>query len=478
MRVSALILTFSLTLSLGVGAAETLPEPVRAALARSGLPEDAVAIWIQPVEASRPSWRYRAEEAMNPASVMKLVTAWAALDSLGPAFTWSTRIAGSSAPGATGRLEGNLYLIGGGDPLLTYDRLSRLLRQVRGLGISEITGDLVLDDSLFTLPPHDPNAFDGRGDRPYNAGPSALVLNFNAIRLTLLTRPGHPRPWIASDPPLSRIPLVNEVRQEPGPCGEWDDELTASIEPGAAGQDRLTVRGRWRTECQRKDWHLAPLPATRFSPALVGALWEELGGRLTGRVRFGKTPTNTFPLFEEKSPPLAEVIREMNKWSNNVIARQIFLTLGLQVAAPGEPLADAARRNVSISLGKAGIDATDLVMENGAGLSRIARIRAATVGEVLIAAWRRPFMPEFMAALPIAGVDGTARRRLKGDPAAGYAHVKTGSLDGVVTVAGYVLDRFGRRYAAVMLTQHPNASASRPAQDALLSWIWNGGAQP
>lgn len=452
-------------------AAPALPEPIKIALLKAGLPPDSVAIWVQPVDASRPNWVYRAEEPLNPASVMKLVTAWTALDIIGPAYTWTTRVASSVAPSGNGRLEGDLYLVGGGDPVLTYDRLSRLLRQVRGLGIKEIVGDLVLDDSLFPLPPHDPSSFDGRGDRPYNAGPSALLLNFNAIRLTFVTRPGVDQPSVAFDPPLEGVTLKNEVRQERGPCGDWDDDIAATVDPGAAGQVQLTLRGRWRTDCQRKEWHLAPLPPTQFSPALVGALWAELGGRVTGRIRFGTTPATAALLLEEKSPPLADVIHEMNKWSNNVIARQIFLTLGRHVALPGEPVADAARRAVQASLGQAGIDTAGLVIDNGSGLSRSARVRATTIGEILIAAWRRPFMPEFMAALPIAGVDGTARRRLKGDPAAGFAHLKTGSLDGVVTVAGYVLDRFGRRYAAVMFTQHPNAAASRPAQDALIAWI-------
>ena len=469
-------LAFCLVLFLppGLSAGESLPPRVADALARAGLPGSAVAAWVQAVDASRPQLAYRADVPMNPASVMKLLTAWAALDILGPTFTWTTGVATEAPLPMDGRLAGDLFLVGGGDPVLAYDRLWRLLRQVRGLGIERIAGDLVLDASRWPLPPFDPLAFDGRGDRPYNVGPSALLLNFGALRITLVSDPAGPRPRIAFDPPLAGVRLDNRVIQEAGPCEAWHRQLAGRIEPAADGSLVLAVEGRWRTECIRKDWNLAPLPPERFAPALVRALWAELGGRIDGTVRFGTAPPAARSLLEETSPPLADVVRDMNKWSNNLIARQILLTLGRQAAAPGEDLTTAGIRAVKESLERAGIDSRGLVMENGAGLSRIARVRAATVGEVLLAAWKRPFMPEFMAALPLAGRDGTARHRVEFSPAAGHAHHKTGSVEGVVSMAGYVLDRRGRRHAVVMLAQHSDAEASRPAQDALVEWVWEG----
>lgn len=471
-----LLLLLAVALILPAQALAALPPSVAAALARAGLPEEAVAVWVQPVDAQRPTLAHRADLPVNPASVMKLPTAWAALDVLGPTHTWTTRVAADAPLPADGLLAGNLYLVGGGDPVLGYDRLWRLLRQVRGLGIERIAGDLVLDASLWALPPHDPAAFDGRGERPYNVGPSALLLNYNALRLTLVTDPAGPRPRLMMDPPLAGIRLDNRVQQEPGPCEAWHRQLAARLLPAAEGGQSLAVEGRWRRDCGRRDWNLAPMAAEAYAPALVGALWAELGGRVGGAVRFGPTPAQAGTLLEETSPPLADVVRDMNKWSNNVIARQLLLTLGRQAATPGEELAAAGIRVVTESLARAGIDTRDLVLDNGAGLSRIARVRAATVGQVLLAAWRSPFMAEFMAALPVAGRDGTARRRLEASPAAGFAHLKTGSVEGVVSVAGYVLDRLGRRHAVVMIAHHPAAEASRPAQDALVEWIWERAA--
>ena len=469
-----LALCLGLLFPLPLSAGEALPPRVAAALAAAGLPANAVAAWIQRVDAPRPQLAYRADVPMNPASVMKVLTAWTALDVLGPAYTWTTRVAAEAPLPSDGRLAGNLYLVGGGDPVLGYERLWRLLRQVRGLGIERIAGDLVLDASLWTLPPFDPAAFDGRGDRPYNVGPSALLLNFTAVRITLVSDFGGLRPRMALEPPLAGLRLENRVVQETGPCEAWHRQLTPRIETASDGSQVLAVEGRWRMDCGRKDWNLAPLSPERYAPALVRALWAELGGRIDGTVRFGSTPEAARMLLEEPSPPLADVVRDMNKWSNNVMARQLLLTLGRQAAMPGEEQTAAGIRVVKASLERAGIDSRGLVMENGAGLSRSARVSAATIGQVLLAAWNRSFMPEFVAALPLAGRDGTARHRLESSPAAGYAHLKTGSLDGVVSMAGYVLDRRGRRHVVVMLTQHPEAQASRPAQDALVEWVWEG----
>lgn len=412
---------------------------------------------------------------MNPASVMKLLTAWAALDVLGPSYTWSTRIASDAPFPSNGQLVGNLYLVGSGDPSLNQERLWRLLRQVKEMGIDRIGGDLVLDSTVFSLPPFDPAAFDGRGDRPYNAGPSGLTLNYNALRITLVTHPEGPRPLLMADPPLAGVAVVNRVRQEAGPCQAWHRQLSARIQTTPEGAQQLLIDGVWRTGCGRRDWSLAPLPTDQFNPALVAALWQELGGSLSGVVRQGSMPPGATLLLEDLSPPLANVIRDMNKWSNNLIARQLFLTLGQRSRAEQEDsLKGGGAKVVAESLSRAGIDIQGLMMENGSGLSRTARVRATTVGQLLLAAWHGPHMADFMSSLPVAGEEGTARRRLEGSPASGHAYLKTGSLEGVVSIAGYVLDRHGNRHGLVMVINDGNAEAGREAQDALVEWVWAG----
>lgn len=467
---SALLLASALQCAL---ASDALPPGVRLALDTARIPADAVSVWVQPVDAQSPALAINADAPMNPASVMKLVTAFAALERLGPAHTWRTQVA------ATGRvqdgvLQGDLHLIGGADPVLGYDRLWKLLRRIRALGIERVAGDIVLDASALRLPPHDPDAFDGRGLRPYNSGPHGLLMHYNTLLLGLYPGKTADEPvTLAAEPPLAGVTIDNRIRTSDAPCGTWYRDLQAHVEPGR----RLVLSGTLPQACGPRTWSAAPLPPAEFGAALVAALWSEVGGRLGGQVREGTTPPDAGTLFADDSPPLAEVVRDMNKWSSNVIARQLLATLGTDALAPARPgpdMVSAGVRATEATLAGAGIDTRDLVIENGSGLSRIARIRAKSLGQLLVAAWRRPWMPEYIAALPVAGLDGTARRRLSGSPASGQAHVKTGTLNGVRAIGGYMLDRNGRRHALVMMVNHPQAANSAAAQDALMEWIWAG----
>lgn len=475
LQLSRMLLLFA---SFGMGSpahAAELPASVAQALARAEIPVDSVALWTQAVDAPRPALAFNAAQAMNPASVMKLVTAFAALERFGPGHTWETAFATTGRLEA-GRLEGNLHIIGGADPLMTDARLWKLLRRVRMLGIEHIDGDIVLDGSILTLPLHDPFAFDERGLRPYNSGPDGLLVHFNTLQLFLLpgTAPGTPV-RAASNPPLHGLEIDNRIVTASGPCGTWHRDLDARMESTPEGP-RLALFGTLPARCGERQWGVSPLDPDRFRAAAVSGLWEEVGGALSGLVRSGTTPAEAIVLFSDESPSLADVVREMNKWSSNVIARQLLAMLGTADLATPDVVAEG-RVVAFAQLARAGIDTSGLVIENGSGLSRIERIRADALGSLLITAWRRAFMPEFIAALPLAGVDGTARKRLNGSPAHGQAHVKTGTIDEVRAMAGYVLDRHGQRHAVVMFVNHPRAFASQPAQDALLEWVWQGRAR-
>ena len=465
----AFVLALMLCAAQQTSASTTLPASVRLALDAARIPVDAVSIWVQPVDTgAQPTLAVNAERAMNPASVMKLVTAFAALEQLGPAHTWRTEIAMSGRV-REGVLHGDLFLVGGADPVLGYDRLWKLLRRLRALGIERIEGDIVLDASALRLPPHDPDAFDGRGLRPYNSGPHGLLLHYNTLLLGLYPGKGANEPvTLAAEPPLAGIVIDNRILTSSAPCGTWYRDLQASVEGGR----RLVLSGTLPAACGPRTWSAAPLPPAEFGIALVAALWSEVGGHLGGSVRAGVRPASgTQPLFSDDSPPLAEIIRDMNKWSSNVIARQLLASLGTAHQDAADMVVGGARV-ASAQLAAAGIATEGLVIDNGSGLSRIERIRADSLGRMLVAAWQRPWMPEYIAALPMAGVDGTARRRLAGSPANGQAHIKTGTLNGVRAIGGYLLDRNGHRHAVVMMVNHPEAHNSAAAQDALLEWLW------
>ncbi|NTV09774.1 MAG: D-alanyl-D-alanine carboxypeptidase/D-alanyl-D-alanine-endopeptidase [Zoogloea sp.] len=447
-------------------AATGLPSGLASSLGEAGIPESSVAVLVMPLDGGEPLLARNADKPMNPASVMKLATSAAALEVLGPAYTWTTRLS-AQKEAESGVLAGPLYLTGSGDPVLTTERLWLLLQDLRARGVKRIAGDVVTDRSALRLPPYDPGAFDGKPLRAYNAGADALTLDYNALRVRLLPGPAQVSATIA--PAVSGLAIANALQVAPGPCTDPLAGLNASAQPNGS-TTRLVLTGSLPADCRAPlDWELAPLPPARLLEGMFRSLWAELGGELDGRFIDGLAPPDAIVLAKTESPPLAAVLREMNKWSNNVIARLLLATLGAN-AEPGADSVAAGGRAMLRSLAALGVPTDGMVIENGAGLSRRARISASQLGSLLRAAWQRRWMPELMASLPVAGVDGTARKRALGTQAAGSAHVKTGSLDGVRTMAGYVLGQSGRRYAVVLLVNHPNAAAARFAQDALLAW--------
>ena len=445
--------------------ADGLPPNVLGALKAAQIPAASVSVVVQPVDAGKPLVAHNAAQAMNPASVMKLVTTYAALDLLGPAWTWKTT-AWTEAAAVDGILSGNLYLKGSGDPRFAIEHLASLLRQLQARGIRHIAGDVVLDRSAFDVPAIDPGAFDDKPMRPYNVGPDALLINFRALRFTLLPDGGRVR--LLMETPSEGLRVDNRLRPGEGGCGSnWKDFIDVRLVPENSG-NRLEFTGAYSPQCGEKALNLSPLPADAQAGGLFRALWKELGGTLGGQVRAGSVPAGARLAATHESPPLADAVRDINKFSNNVMARQVYLTLGND-GAPAS--AERARRRIGDWLNARGLRFAELEIENGSGLSRRERISADSLNRLLLDAWKNPVMPEFVASMPIVGIDGTMKKRLNGSEATGRAHIKTGTLDSVKTAAGYALDAQGRRYAVTFLINHPKAQAGGPAIDALLVWV-------
>ena len=476
LRPAALVFSVCLLLPALVARAEpvttaaALPASVQAALQKAQLSPANVAIYTRAVGSTQPTIALNSDTPMNPASVMKIFTAFAALDAFGPAATWDT-IARSDGELRDDGLHGNLYLQGSGDPLLDLKRLTVFFNRLHQLGIERIHGDIVLDNGALTLPAHDPGAFDQRPLRPYNSGPDGLLVHFNTLGLLLIPGARANDPVTAlPEPALAAPKLDNQIRTGAGGCGTWYGQLTAKLEG-----DTLHLGGKLPAACGQRLWGLAPLSPSRYAAEAVRTLWSQTGGRLCGQVRHGDTPMNARRLLTETSPSLTEILREMNKWSSNLIARQLFALVGQQANPESTDAVASARDAMRAILARHGVDTRGFVIDNGAGLSRRARASARTIGETLFAAWRSPWMPEFTASLPIAGEDGTARRLTKNSSAQGHAHLKTGTIDNVRAMAGFVLDRHGQRHILVFLANAPNAHAALPVQNALIEWLHQGG---
>ncbi|MCE1194737.1 MAG: D-alanyl-D-alanine carboxypeptidase/D-alanyl-D-alanine-endopeptidase [Acidovorax sp.] len=442
-----------------------LPPEVEAALARAKLPRDALSAVVVDAQGGGkavPRLAHRASVPMNPASVMKLVTTYAALDQLGPAYVWNTPVYLQGTV-QDGSLRGTVYLQGLGDPKLVMERLWLLMRRLQGQGIQVIVGDIVLDRTAFDVPDHDPARFDGEPLRPYNAAPDALLLNYKSSVMTFVPDATAGLARIQYDPPLAGVQRQATVAlAAPGTdCGDWRAALRAEL----ADPAKVSFQGVYPAACGERTWPVAAADPRGFAARAVEGMWRELGGKLTGSVREGKVPAGLKPAFTAVSPTLAEVVRDVNKYSNNVMAQQLFLTLALQKNGVGtfDGAREALRQWWMARVG----DADPPQADNGAGLSREARLTAQGLARMLQVAWASPVMPELVASLPISGVDGTLRRS---QSRAGMAHLKTGSLRDVMAVAGYVHAASGRRYVLVAMVNHPNAGAARPVLDALTDW--------
>ena len=446
-----------------------LPPEVRAALQRARVPESALAAVVQEAGSGQVLLSHQARQPVNPASLAKLLTTYAALDLLGPAWTWSTPV-GFGGPVRDGVLDGDLHIKGSGDPRLVHERLWQALRRVQQAGVREVRGDIVLDRSAFAPSETGPADFDGEPWRPHNVQADALLLNQHAAVWTFLPDPARGVARVVADTDGPGTP-ERTVALAAGPCDAWRAGLR--LQPGPPAEGGWRFGGAYPTACGELAWPLADPDPASYGARLVAALWRELGGRLQGRVRDGRMPPGLKPALELRSPPLAEVVRDINKFSNNVMAQQLFLTLALQ-REPGPPASaeaarQALRRWVAERIGEPGPG--ELIIDNGSGLSRQARATAQWLAHLLQHAWSSPVMPELLSSLPVNGLDGTMRRSRA---SAGRAHLKTGSLRDVAGLAGYVLADDGRRLIFVAIVHHPSAGAARPALDALVQWALRG----
>jgi serine-type D-Ala-D-Ala carboxypeptidase/endopeptidase (penicillin-binding protein 4) len=465
---SCLSLAFGLILWVNLALAE-LPEPLTKALQAERLPQDGASVFVQQIGEPQPAINHRSDLPLNPASTMKLLTTYAGLELLGPAYVWHTEVYSDGAL-KNGVLEGNLILKGHGDPVLDLESFWHLLSNLRQAGVREIRGDLVLDHSYFAPVVDAPGAFDGEPSRAYNAVPDALLVNLKATSFHFQGNTQNGKPAISAEPDFPQIKIINRLTPNQGLCQNWKDKLDYKVT--SQGEDEtVTFSGNYAAACDEKYLDLSLFEGSVYTFHLFRQLWQQLGGSFQGKLKTGEVPVTAQKLLDHASLPSADVIRRINKYSNNLMARQLLLTIAAE--RTGVPATvEGARKAISDWLLSKRLDMPELVLENGSGLSRIERISARHLGELLLAAYASPVMPELISSLPVLSVDGTVKKRQADSQFQGRAHLKTGSLDGVSALAGYMLDEKGRRWVIVFIANHPRAAFSRQAQDALLEWVY------
>ena len=530
----ALLLAISLGCALPPAAAQSadprLPAAVAEALAKAQLPAEALAAVVLPSTRLGPRWLWQADRAMQPGSTMKLLTSIVALDRLGPNHRGFTELL-TTAPQQGDVLAGDLVLRGGADPELSLAQMWAMLAELRHTpGIREIAGDIVIDRTLFHpqrqelgLPP-----FDEQPEFPYNVVPDALQLNGSLMRLEISSEPdpaapaGAPVVHARTLPPLPDLLIdTSQMRLSERACKDWDLDWISPplVDEPLPGTLRVRLQGSFPRDCSQRP-SLQLIDRQALVVRQLRWLWSSLGGEWRGRAHeaerpliaplgqaalapstlasapppplpgsavvapgvaraghLGAMPAGVRLLASHQARPWGELVRTLNKQSDNAYSRLLYLSLGLSAMAdsPGVPTATLADREVRRWLGERRINTAGMVLDNGSGLSRSERLTPRQLALALQAAQQGRWAAELMMSLPIAGVDGTLRNRLKTGPAAGLARLKTGTLRDVTALAGVVLDPKGRPWTLVAMINHEQANQGRPVLDALVDWVAGGG---
>lgn len=406
-------------------------------------------------------WAFRADEAHVPASVTKVLTAATALRVLGPAWTFNTDVYGDGDVDSDGVLDGDLYVRGGGDPTLVVEQVWKIIRDLQSAGVVEVDGDVVFDDTRFEAPGYLPGwnkAVDEANGPAYFAPLGALSLNYNAA--SLIVGPGAERGAPAQvdlETPASVIRVENSAVTGPARSRPW---LKVERERDPDGGVTFTVSGNVPLDSDNSRVYRAVGDPTLHFMAVFEHLLKERGITVTGKMRRGQTPDSARLLVRHASDPLGIVLARMNKRSSNIMAEQVLRATGM-VASDGKGTTAAGLRAMQDYLDTLGIPRDQYNLVNGSGLSRDIRLHPSHVTAVLVDLWHdRRFGPEFQASLALGGVDGTLRRRFGAENAA-LVRGKTGSLNSVYCLAGYLHAGDGHVYAFSFLVNGFSGSSSK-----------------
>jgi serine-type D-Ala-D-Ala carboxypeptidase/endopeptidase (penicillin-binding protein 4) len=433
--------------------ADDLPPQTRAALSRANVPESGVSIVVREVSTGSNLLQVNASTPRTPASTMKVLPTWAALDLLGPAYAWKTR-AYSDAPVIKGVLKGNLYLQGGGDPLLTIERWWRFVNDLRQTGLRSIEGDIVIDQSRFSSLDERPEDFDGKFWRTYNVLPDAMLVNWQSSDFTIRPADDGRGIDLTVQPYPEGLVIENRVKLAGGRCVGQNKQVSYAIEPSRP--DRVVATGRLSASCGPQSQRLAIMDPARYAWGTFVTLWRQSGGQFRGGMLRAPTPPAARLLLTHESEPLSEIVRVTNKYSSNMMARSLVLAIAAEMN--GTPATTEAGEETIVGwLKTRGLELPELVIGNGSGLSREARISADGMAKLLVGARQSRFAPEFLTSLSLGGLDGTLEKRFLNVDDPSRIRMKTGTLRDASCIAGYVTGRSGKTYAVVVFVNHPGA---------------------
>lgn len=416
---------------------------------------DEVAVFAQNVQTKQVVAEHRADALMNPASTMKLVTAWHSLNVLGAQHRvhtyWHSR-----APIENGVLKGDLVWRGSGDPLLNQEDVLGMMKQLQAQGIRHIQGKLVLDESLWQNIPTALN-FNDDGEAAFTVNPHPHMLNYHVVWLQY--SPNEAARWQVH-PPLAHVTVNDDLvrRVGNGACGM----LKRRLKSDWSADNVIVLRGNVTAACAQNQLYSKGVVGAEYAHKAFLGLWQSLGGTGAQTFSVSQSPIPAGRvLSRHASLPVSEMVNRMNKYSNNVIARSLVLLAHPQNQGDGAQALSVLRQRLT----QAPWDTKAWVVENGSGLSRIERVSARSMSDMLKHIDQSAMQAVFRQSLPIAGIDGTLRNRLQS--MRGQLFLKTGTLNGVKALAGYGVNKRGQTIALSIFINGPEANHTTEQLDAL-----------
>lgn len=437
----------------------------------SPLCADEVALYIVDLSTRQVLWQHRADIPVQPASTMKLVTSFVALKTLGTDHRWQTQWY-RHAPIIKGVLHGNLYWRGSGDPVLDQYQLQDIQRQLRLKGIYHIQGKLILDRQLWRNS-GSAEGFDHDAEKAFMTAPDPHMLAYRLVWLTLLPPAGQSQPQFSTDPPLDNLHIINHTSWQ-NPSATTCHQLSQFVQ-AQLSDHQLTLTGQIPPDCAGQQLFVAlhSFSAAEYAAHSFYSYWPHIRQQPHQLYEEKAVPAKSIRIFSHYSKPLADIVTDMNKYSNNIIARTLFLHLG--ESRPGDTIANAQAITQTV-LQQAGIDSSTLQLENGSGLSQRERLSAHLLGQILIAAYQASFAATFINSLPIGGIDGTLSHRFTDSH--GQWHLKTGTLAHVHAVAGYWLPHSPQQHPLAIVVIDNSATSSQDDLDAFVRTLPTHFSQP
>ena len=442
-------------------AASDLPVEVQKALSGLGIDRQQLAVSVLDLGTSKSVLAWQADKTVLPASSVKIVTTLAALETLGPAFQWKT---GFYHDGTIqkGVLKGNLYFVGGGDPRYVAEHLWRDTHSLKAMGIRQITGNVIVDRSLFVSA--QAKSFDGQTHRPYNLGADAALFNFNSVVVRFIPDEAAGVAHVSAMPLQTGLQLPKTVPLASGWCRGWRNQLKADV----SNPLKPTFKGTFVKGCGERSLTYVVNDRNAYLSRSFAAQMKQAGIVWKGKVVDGAKNVKAVKLFDSASDDLATTVRLTNKFSNNILARHLFLSLALPQKSTAIDYEDARAVMQRWLTDRVGLEAGVITVDNGSGLSHQSQVTASAMTSLLAYGARSAWSHEWVASFPVAGLDGTMKHRPLSD---GSAHMKTGLLSGVKTMAGIVQAPKGARYAVFASLEGKNVAQGDEVLDAIMHWI-------